>query len=590
MNRWAQYGKLVFTNTSSKSFLTNAPKMRITKLDVRNYRTIEDITLSFPSYYSAICGRNNAGKTTLVRAIRAVLPEDSVFVYSDDMEVSFKDDFPAWKKKDKTEESITISLGLLVNRERDTGLFLFISKFAEIANDQNDLEVMLQVIRTANSTDDSTSVSVNGKVLEDFSASEIAKKIRSSTAIFFYNSTELDQNPRLRHRRGFGGLLGEFSTADRAQFEQVQKKVDGFVQGLAKKHQKEVGALLGKLEEKYNVGFTLPKLNLEYMPIDISLGSKNFAVPLNDWGSGTRNRTQVLLTILKAKQASQSENVSDRITPVLIIEEPESFLHPSAQAEFGRVIQDLAEELEVQVIATTHSPYMLSLGNPGANVLLQRCVVKKDAQHTQVVDTCGDSWMEPFGLALGLDNIEFEPWRNLLNNKGNNILLVEGDIDKEYFELLRDPAHGTNRLEFDGEIVPYGGKDTLKNVTLLKFILSKYNRFFLTFDLDAERDVRRPLDILGLERTKQYLPIGVDAAGRKDIEGLVPEEIRKAVHNANFDLAQAAMSADPHERNEAKAKLKRLLLEHFKTHSTPGDAHFAGFYKIMTPIRKALSS
>src|SRR5262249_24087049 len=144
-------------------------------------------------------------------------------------------------------------------------------------------------------------------------------------------------------------------------------------------------------------------------------------------------------------------------------------------------------------------------------------------------------------------------------------------------------------LSFDGEIVAYGGKDTLKNVTLLKFILSKYNRFFLTFDLDAERDVRRPIEILGLEKSKHYLPVGIEAAGRKDIEGLVPEEIRKAVHNANFDLAQAAMSADTQERNEAKSKLKRLLLEYFKANAVPGDAHFNGFYELVLPIRRALS-
>jgi hypothetical protein len=37
-----------------------------------------------------------------------------------------------------------------------------------------------------------------------------------------------------------------------------------------------------------------------------------------------------------------------------MIEEPECFLHPSAQAEFGRILRDLAEEFQVQVIITTH--------------------------------------------------------------------------------------------------------------------------------------------------------------------------------------------------------------------------------------------
>jgi len=50
--------------------------------------------------------------------------------------------------------------------------------------------------------------------------------------------------------------------------------------------------------------------------------------------------------------AVESEPSASKITPVIIIEEPESFLHPSAQAEFGRVLHDFAEEFQVQVIVT----------------------------------------------------------------------------------------------------------------------------------------------------------------------------------------------------------------------------------------------
>lgn len=65
----------------------------------------------------------------------------------------------------------------------------------------------------------------------------------------------------------------------------------------------------------------------------------------------------ILLALLRARQVSQSATTSSKVTPVLVIEEPES-LHPSAQAEFGRVVQDISSEFGVQVITTTHSPYM----------------------------------------------------------------------------------------------------------------------------------------------------------------------------------------------------------------------------------------
>jgi len=100
-----------------------------------------------------------------------------------------------------------------------------------------------------------------------------------------------------------------------------------------------------------------------------------------------------------------------------VIEEPESFLHPSAQAEFSRVLQDLSEELKVQVITTTHSPYMLSKDSPEANILLQRHISYNQQRETERLDTSGEHWMEPFGLALGLNSEEFVRWRDLFLRK-----------------------------------------------------------------------------------------------------------------------------------------------------------------------------
>jgi predicted ATP-dependent endonuclease of OLD family len=110
-----------------------------------------------------------------------------------------------------------------------------------------------------------------------------------------------------------------------------------------------------------------------------------------------------------------------------VVEEPESFLHPSAQAEFGRVLQDLAEEFQVQVIVTTHSPYLLNLKEPGSNILLRRHSAYRQLRETERVDTSEDNWMAPFGQALGLDAEEFKPWKSMVLAASDAILLVEGE-------------------------------------------------------------------------------------------------------------------------------------------------------------------
>jgi putative ATP-dependent endonuclease of the OLD family len=332
----------------------------------------------------------------------------------------------------------------------------------------------------------------------------------------------------------------------------------------------------------------MPAFDFSSVPFSVTLGQKKFEVPLDDWGSGTKNRTLVLLTLFRAKQLSESEASAGKITPVIVIEEPESFLHPAAQAEFGRVLHDLAEEFQVQVIVTTHSPYLLSIDSPESNILLKRRLRYKQLLETQRVDTGGENWMEPFSLALGLESDEFKPWKGLLLASSDAILLVEGDGDREYFEMLRRDEHGPNQLRFEGEIVSYDGTGSLANTVLLRFVKNRYKKLFVTYDLDAENAVSKTLRALGLERKKHFLPVGSNAAGKRCIEGLLPDSITKAVYGANPDLVRAATNGTKDEQKSAKNKLKKLLLEEFKNEARPGDTYYGGFYPLVKAINKAL--
>jgi putative ATP-dependent endonuclease of the OLD family len=263
-------------------------------------------------------------------------------------------------------------------------------------------------------------------------------------------------------------------------------------------------------------------------------------------------------------------------------------LHPSAQAEFGKLLQELAEEFKVQVLVTTHSPYFLSQENPQANVLLERVSEKHQLRQTRRVPTDGGDWMVPFGLALGLDNREFQPWREAFFSGSDSMLLVEGPIDKEYFELLRDPSHGDHTLAFQGEIFAYGGKEVLRNSVLLRFIRNRYRRLFITFDLDAEPSVLRALESLGLERHRDYCGIGLNQPGKKAIEGLLPDEIPTEVYSRSPALVQQAMHGTPDEKESAKNRLKQLMLEEFKRKAEPGEHHFGRFYRLVREIDRAL--
>ena len=354
--------------------------MRLTKLKIENFRTLEDIEVSFPHYYSAICGKNDSGKTNIVRAVRGLMNEHDPFGLIDEDEISLKTDFTKWKQTELDDREIKIAMSLSANKNADAGLFEFLVNYLSLTIAGDELNFCVELIIDSKETGGRVAVYVGDEKYEDLKAQEVLKKIQTSRMILFHNSTEPDA--RLRYGRKFRDISEQHSE----DIEKLNKSIKRTLSKIAKGQQDQLSELIGRLDSKYKVSLTLPDFNFTYLPFEIALSDSKVDVSLDNWGSGTKNRTLILLTLFKARQISESTTSASKITPIIIIEEPESFLHPSAQAEFSQVLQDLAEELQVQVITTTHSPYMLSKDSPNANILAQRHEIYKQKRETQNVN------------------------------------------------------------------------------------------------------------------------------------------------------------------------------------------------------------
>jgi putative ATP-dependent endonuclease of OLD family len=558
--------------------------MRILSLQIENFRTIESMQLSLHPTYTAICGPNDSGKTNVIRAIRALLKEeDDTPPFFDSAEISYKDDFPKWKTQESAGQNVAVSAQLVIERGRDAGLFQSIVKQLEIAEPGLELNVTVKTSHAPEATTKDCIVKVGEKEYKGLDAQEVINRIQSANCVIFHNSTQAQ--PRMFFRGGMAlGQLKEISRENELQLEKMEKTVNSGLTKVARGQQKEIEELLGKLELKYKVGLSLPTLEFSHVPFGITLGETKFKVGLKEWGSGTRNRTQILLALFTAKRIAESEESARKTTPVMIIEEPECFLHPSAQAEFARVIRDLADEFSVQVIMTTHSPFMLSMKSPESNVLLTRKRIREQVRQTERVDTTGENWMRPFSEVLGLDSDEFKPWRGMFSGSADSILLVEGDTDKEYFEMLRATSHGEARLRFDGEILSYGGVSTLTNVLMLQFLRNRYQKVFITFDLDSKEEVEAKLKQAGFQPDVDYLPIGVAEPGRKCVEGLLPDSIKSTVRERNPNIVDAFTSAVNSERKSASNRLKTLYLEEIKNEIAHNASLLTNFYPFVQKI------
>lgn len=561
--------------------------MHITKIEARNYRCLESCDIKFSNHYSAISGKNNAGKSNVLRIIRALIGEEDPYdPYEEQQPLSHKNDYPYWKQKDSDVKTIEVSMDLQISRITDTGLYRFITEFTDIKPTSDNFIVKISKNIIHKAPTDSLQIRVDGQLIEDtFRSQEIYKKIRSAGAVYFHNSTK----PRHRYysRTGLNSLFQNISSDDREKIQADKTRLFNRLRSVARKHKEDISTLLGRLEEKYDVSISIPTFDFEHFPFDIALGSKGVDISLDDWGSGTQNRTMILLAILQAKKVSEAASESDRVAPIIVIEEPESFLHPSAQAEFGRVLRDLAHEFKVQVITTTHSPYFLSVKHPESNILLGRKVYRNQVRESFIIDTNGTDWKEPFALALGINNDALSQWRDVLFQDTSELLLVEGETDKEYFEHLMDSCHGAEAFQFSGEVFAYGGEGFFSNTVLLKFILNRFNKVFITFDYDVDSKISKILDGLGLKRFVDYIAIGKNQSGKTDIEGLLPTRITGEVYAANTDLADKAIRRGGDSKDAAQ-KLKRLKLKHFKDSASKENGDFDEFYKVARTIERGI--
>lgn len=553
--------------------------MRITKLCLRNYRTFEDLEFEFPDFYTAICGQNDAGKSNVIKALQILLGEqEPYFRRRTSNELSIANDYPKWivsKEKD-----ICVSVEIDIYREFDAGLYSFISDYLDLEDTEETIHLTLKNSTSESTSKNNVSVGVAGKEFTDLKAQEVNKKLRSTLLI--HNSTEAG------YRLSYIGELDEFSDEYGEELDAISKKASNSLKRVAKSHKEEITHLLGRLSRKHKVEISLPEFSLKHFPYDITLGDSKIDVALSEWGSGTKNRTMIFLALLKARQISQSITTASKITPVLVIEEPESFLHPSAQAEFGRILQDLSNEFGVQVITTTHSPYMLSKDHPESNILLERKIFRSQHRESLLIKTTGENWMEPFSLILGLSSEEFRPWKELFFGDSESTLLVEGGTDKEYFEMLRSDDHGANKLKIDGTIFDYGGFGALKNPAMLKFIKNRSKAAFVTYDLDIEKEVRPILERNEFYHREDFIALGINKPGKRNIEGLLPEDIKNTVNSSNNELVQQAIYGSKNEQRSAKNKLKKLYLNEFKSKNKPTSEYFGEFYKVVKIINKAL--
>ena len=251
--------------------------MRILRLEAVNFRTVEQIEVNFQNYYTSICGKNNSGKSNLLRVIRNIFIDSEFAIFFGPgmrfaREIDIEKDFTNWKSKEKSEISICVEIE--INSKFDSGLYKFIEEFI-LKNESSDKDenacLKISISWKYPERKNNVEIVYKGEKIEDsYQKDEIIRKIKSINCMIFHNSTSHGGFTYASSGR-FDSIYEFLSDEDKAEIS--KKKDDLFKQmkSRLKKQQKEFATLLGRLEDKYEVSLSFAEPSFERSSINISL-------------------------------------------------------------------------------------------------------------------------------------------------------------------------------------------------------------------------------------------------------------------------------------------------------------------------------
>lgn len=243
--------------------------------------------------------------------------------------------------------------------------------------------------------------------------------------------------------------------------------------------------------------------NLVKFDLDLKFKNERYSVPISNKGTGFKRLLMVAyFEYLATRQTAQHQ--------IFAIEEPETYLHPSLQEDLLSSILTISQNSQFYI--TTHSPVFAGATRQSNVIVVQ----KNDAISNYLNIENEDDLLDKVISELGI-----RPNYNLLNDNIRKVVFVEGSGDVKFWECAINKLNGS--LPTDIMFLPSGGSqvDFFVNARLCK----KINRNFMVV-LDTDKGAT---DYASKAANQQDLKHKVEALGG-NFEMLGKREIENYYH------------------------------------------------------------
>lgn len=504
--------------------------MYISKLIINNYKSIKDETFIFNKGINVLVGKNNAGKSNIVSALNEILADKyNTTTYED--KIFYTDYSNKYKREFKIiaeiEEINNLDFSLLDNIKKKTALLDITDFFHEDVSDFNSEWLINDDDELKRDYPDK--FPYGNSILKWFEKKELITIFENTNKLWIYKYYNKDEdinlynivfkvheksyapsivpdkekyyrmlyiNPNIKSTLITSLLIPAFRTPDNTlkitkwswYGKLLQKKWND---SCNEQHQFEIDKSSNDLKEVIgNVYKDLKKdlntqlqrtLSLMNIKIDINMLEnksedyyKNIRLwvndgvetPLENKGSGLQSLIMIELFKFYCKTFNQSS--------LLILEEPELFLHPHAKRMLSDILKDFINNGKNQIIITTHSEeFIHDVDIENINVIRKMSEGTKKSRINK----------ENYGDGKELQKLKIElQHKNAEMFFADKVILVEGEEQILIPEIVKK-IYGKNLLNNnDISIIKVGGKSyfdiyrkVLDELNIKNYIIADYD-------------------------------------------------------------------------------------------------------------------